>query len=475
MRTNAALGRDYLSLKLRSRRRARSMPRPAPLFEIFVYHPLVEGIHLRGGHVARGGIRWSDRREDYRSEVLGLMKAQTVKNAVIVPVGAKGGFILRAPPSERDALREEVRLRYSTLIRGMLDVTDNIAGGEVVRPEGVRAFDEDDPYLVVAADKGTAALSDTANEIAIEYGFWLGDAFASGGSKGYDHKALGITARGAWESVKRHFRELGRDVDSRPFTVAGIGDMSGDVFGNGMLLSRQIQLVAAFDHRHVFLDPSPDAATSFAERERLFALGAGTSWTDYDKALISPGGGVWSRTEKSVPLSPRCVPHSASMRRPSIPTSSCARSCARRSTCSGTAASAPSSRPRTRRTRRSATATPTPCAWTGASCARAWSARAATSGSRSAAASSTRRPAAASTPMPSTTRPASTARTTRSTSRSCSARPSRRGTLTLDERDTLLAAAADEVCELVLYDNYLQAQILSQEQEPRRSASRRTR
>ena len=302
VRTNAALGRDYLSLKLRSAD-VPQMPRPAPLFEIFVYHPEVEGIHLRGGHVARGGIRWSDRREDYRAEVLGLMKAQTVKNAVIVPVGAKGGFVLRNPPAERDALREEVRLRYSTLIRGMLDVTDNIVGGEVVRPAGVRAFDEDDAYLVVAADKGTAALSDTANAIALEYGFWLGDAFASGGSKGYDHKALGITARGAWESVKRHFRELGRDVDSRPFTVVGIGDMSGDVFGNGMLLSRQIHLIAAFDHRHVFLDPTPDAAASYAERARLFALGAGTSWSDYDRAAISAGGGVWSRKEKSVPLS----------------------------------------------------------------------------------------------------------------------------------------------------------------------------
>ncbi|MDX6538186.1 MAG: glutamate dehydrogenase, partial [Gaiellales bacterium] len=303
VRTNAALGREYLSFKLRSAD-VPQMPAPAPLYEIFVYHPLVEGIHLRGGHVARGGIRWSDRREDYRTEVLGLMKAQTVKNAVIVPVGAKGGFVLRAPPAERDLLRAEVQLRYSTFIRGLLDVTDNIVGGEVVHPQGVRALDEDDPYLVVAADKGTAALSDTANAIALEYGFWLGDAFASGGSKGYDHKQLGITARGAWESVKRHFRELGRDVDARPFTVAGIGDMSGDVFGNGMLLSRQIQLVAAFDHRHVFLDPSPDAAASYAERARLFALGAGTSWMDFDRSVISAGGGVWARTEKSVPLSP---------------------------------------------------------------------------------------------------------------------------------------------------------------------------
>ena len=379
VRTNAALGRDYLSFKLRSED-VPHMPPPAPLFEIFVYHPQVEGIHLRGGHVARGGIRWSDRREDYRTEVLGLMKAQTVKNAVIVPVGAKGGFVLRTPPAERDALREEVKLRYSTLIRGMLDVTDNIVGGEVVRPAGVRAFDGDDPYLVVAADKGTAALSDTANAIAIEYGFWLGDAFASGGSKGYDHKALGITARGAWESVKRHFRELGRDVDSRAFTVVGIGDMSGDVFGNGMLLSRQIHLIAAFDHRHVFLDPTPDAAASYAERERLFALGRRHVVDGLrPRGHLAPAAACGRAPRSPCRCRPRRAPRSASRPRRSTPTSSCARSCARPSTCSGTAASARSSRPPTRRTRRSAIATPTPSASTAASCAPAWSARAATS------------------------------------------------------------------------------------------------
>ena len=303
VRSNAALGKPYISFKLRSED-VPQMPAPAPLFEIYVYSPESEGIHLRGGRVARGGIRWSDRREDYRTEVLGLMKAQMVKNAVIVPVGAKGGFVLRNQPTERDALRAEVVERYSTLIRGMLDITDNLVDGLVVRPEGVRAYDEDDPYLVVAADKGTATLSDTANAISIEYGFWLGDAFASGGSVGYDHKALGITARGAWESVKRHFRGLGHDVSARPFTVCGIGDMSGDVFGNGMLLSKQIRLVAAFDHRHVFLDPAPDPAASFAERSRLFELGVGTSWADYDASLISPGGGIFPRSAKSIPLSP---------------------------------------------------------------------------------------------------------------------------------------------------------------------------
>jgi glutamate dehydrogenase len=292
-----------LSLKLRSAD-VPSMPDPKPLYEIFVTDPEMEGVHLRGGPVARGGIRWSERREDYRTEVLGLMKAQMVKNAVIVPVGSKGGFVLKRPlPADRGELNEEVRRQYSTLIRGLLDVTDTMVAGEVVHPEGVRIHDGDDPYLVVAADKGTAALSDTANAIALEYGFWLGDAFASGGSTGYDHKALGITARGAWESVRRHFRELGHDVDGRPFTVVGVGDMSGDVFGNGMLRSQQIRLIGAFDHRHVFVDPSPDPARSFAERSRLFALGSGTSWADYDPALISAGGGVYPRSMKSIPIS----------------------------------------------------------------------------------------------------------------------------------------------------------------------------
>ena len=271
----------YLSLKL-DPRRIPDLPRPLPLFEIFVISPRMEGVHLRGGTVARGGIRWSDRREDFRTEVLGLMKAQMVKNAVIVPVGAKGGFVVKQPPpgGDRDALAAEVVACYRTLICGMLDVTDNLVGGEVVGPPAVVRYDGDDPYLVVAADKGTATFSDIANGISVDYGFWLGDAFASGGSAGYDHKKMGITARGAWESVKRHFRELGVDTQSEDFTVVGIGDMSGDVFGNGMLQSRHIRLVAAFDHRHIFLDPDPDPEESFAERQRLFGL-ARSSWADY--------------------------------------------------------------------------------------------------------------------------------------------------------------------------------------------------
>jgi glutamate dehydrogenase len=280
------------------------LPQPRPRFEVFVYSPRVEGVHLRGGKVARGGIRWSDRREDFRTEVLGLMKAQMVKNAVIVPVGAKGGFVVKRPPpgAGRDELQTEVVSCYRTFISGLLDVTDNIVAGEIVPPPDVVRHDEDDPYLVVAADKGTATFSDIANGIAGEYGFWLGDAFASGGSTGYDHKAMGITARGAWESVKRHFRELGHDVAREEFTVVGIGDMSGDVFGNGMLLSQQIRLVGAFDHRHVFLDPNPDAAASFEERQRLFEQPS-SSWEDYDTDLISPGGGVFARSAKSVTLS----------------------------------------------------------------------------------------------------------------------------------------------------------------------------
>jgi glutamate dehydrogenase len=302
VRTNAFRLRRYISFKLRSAE-VPDMPKPQPLFEIFVYSPEMEGIHLRGGAVARGGIRWSDRREDYRTEVLGLMKAQMVKNAIIVPVGSKGGFVLKRVPADREERSRAVVEQYSTLIRGLLDLTDNLAGGAVVHPPDVRILDDGDPYLVVAADKGTATFSDIANGIAEEYGFWLGDAFASGGSQGYDHKALGITARGAWESVKRHFRELGHDVQTQPFTVVGIGDMSGDVFGNGMLLSEQIRLVAAFDHRHVFLDPDPDPEASYAERKRLLEL-PGSSWDDYDRSKLSPGGGVWSRQEKSVPLAP---------------------------------------------------------------------------------------------------------------------------------------------------------------------------
>ena len=279
---------------------------PRPKFEIFVYSPRLEAVHLRFGRVARGGLRWSDRLEDFRTEVLGLVKAQEVKNAVIVPSGAKGGFVCkRLPdPADREAYQAEVLACYQTFIAGMLDVTDNIVGDEVVPPAGVVRRDGDDTYLVVAADKGTATFSDTANEIAARYGFWLGDAFASGGSEGYDHKKMGITARGAWESVKWHFAALGMNPDTDDFTVAGVGDMSGDVFGNGMLLSEHIKLIAAFDHRHVFIDPDPDPDATFAERARLFALPR-SSWADYDQALISPGGGVWPRTVKSVPVSPQ--------------------------------------------------------------------------------------------------------------------------------------------------------------------------
>ncbi len=307
LRTNAWRGRDFLSFKFDSAR-IPGLPAPQPWVEIFVYSPRFEGIHLRGGKVARGGLRWSDRPEDFRTEVLGLVKAQRVKNTVIVPVGSKGGFVLKkAPPAaEREAFQREGVACYQDYLRGLLDLTDNLVAGRVVAPDKVVRHDADDPYLVVAADKGTASFSDLANAVSAEYGFWLGDAFASGGSAGYDHKKMGITARGAWEAVKRHFRELGRDIQATPFTAVGIGDMSDDVFGNGMLLSRQTRLVAAFDHRHVFLDPTPDATLSFAERERLFALPR-SSWADYDAALISAGGGVWSRAEKAIPVSPQAA------------------------------------------------------------------------------------------------------------------------------------------------------------------------
>jgi len=282
------------------------LPAPRPKFELFVYSPRFEGVHLRFGSVARGGLRWSDRLDDFRTEILGLAKAQEVKNAVIVPSGAKGGFVCKQlpPTRDREAYQAEVRACYRMLISAMLDVTDNLEGGQVVPPTQVVRRDDDDPYLVVAADKGTATFSDTANEIALSRGFWLGDAFASGGSAGYDHKKMGITARGAWESVRFHFRALGIDVDADDFTVVGIGDMSGDVFGNGMLLSRRIKLVGAFDHRHIFLDPDPDPQTSFAERQRLFDLPR-SSWADYEAALISEGGGVWPRSAKSVPIMPQ--------------------------------------------------------------------------------------------------------------------------------------------------------------------------
>ena len=296
--------KPYLSLKLDSRSIKR-LPLPKPLYEVFVYSPRTEAIHLRGGKVARGGVRWSDRPEDFRTEVLGLMKAQMVKNAVIIPVGAKGGFIVKRPPAGggREELQREAVECYKTMIRGLLDLTDNLRGEAVVPPADLVRHDDDDPYLVVAADKGTATFSDLANAVAAEYGFWLGDAFASGGSAGYDHKAMGITARGAWESVKRHFRELGVDVQRQEVTVVGVGDMSGDVFGNGMLLSAHLRLVGAFNHQHIFVDPDPDPAASLAERRRLFALPR-SSWSDYDPALISPGGGVFPRGAKAIALSP---------------------------------------------------------------------------------------------------------------------------------------------------------------------------
>ncbi|MEJ7771188.1 MAG: NAD-glutamate dehydrogenase, partial [Geodermatophilaceae bacterium] len=280
------------------------LPEPKPAREIWVYSPRVEGVHLRFGAVARGGLRWSDRREDLRTEILGLVKAQTVKNTVIVPTGAKGGFVVRRPVDvlDRDAWLAEGIACYRIFIGALLDITDNLVAGKIRPPSDVVRHDSDDTYLVVAADKGTATFSDIANEVAISSGFWLGDAFASGGSVGYDHKAMGITARGAWESVLRHFREMQHNTQTADFTVVGIGDMSGDVFGNGMLLSEHIRLVAAFDHRHIFIDPTPDAAASLIERQRLFELPR-SSWADYDTALISAGGGVWPRTAKHIPIS----------------------------------------------------------------------------------------------------------------------------------------------------------------------------
>ena len=292
----------YFSFKL-DPHQVPDLPLPKPVFEIFVYSPRVEGVHLRMGKVARGGIRWSDRREDFRTEVLGLMKAQNVKNTVIVPVGAKGGFVpKRLPSGSREEVQREVVACYQTFIRGLLDITDNIVGERVVPPAQTVRRDDNDPYLVVAADKGTATFSDIANQLAAEYDFWLGDAFASGGSAGYDHKKMAITSRGAWECVKRHFREMGVDTQRQDFTVAGIGDMSGDVFGNGMLQSPHIRLVAAFNHQHIFLDPDPDAAATFKERQRLFDLPRST-WDDYNRKLIAKGGGVFSRAAKSIALS----------------------------------------------------------------------------------------------------------------------------------------------------------------------------
>ncbi|HEV7239700.1 MAG TPA: NAD-glutamate dehydrogenase [Thermoanaerobaculia bacterium] len=291
----------YVSFKLDSHA-VPELPLPRPMFEIFVYAPWMEGIHLRGGKVARGGIRWSDRREDFRTEILGLMKAQMVKNVVIVPVGSKGGFVVKKPSADRATLQKEGIESYKTLLRGMLDITDNLRGDSVVPPRDVVRRDADDPYLVVAADKGTATFSDIANGISAEYGHWLGDAFASGGSAGYDHKGMGITARGGWEAVKRHFRELGVDTQSEDFTVVGVGDMSGDVFGNAMLLSPHIRLLAAFNHSHIFVDPNPDAARSHGERKRMFDNRL--NWNGYNPELLSPGGAVFERSAKSITISP---------------------------------------------------------------------------------------------------------------------------------------------------------------------------
>ena len=305
VRTNFFQDRDYLALKIDSAA-AGEMPAPRPWREIFVHSPRMEGCHLRAGPVARGGIRWSDRREDFRTEILGLMKAQRLKNVIIVPTGAKGGFVLKhpPPPSDREAFQAEGVACYRTLIRGMLDLTDNYVGTDIVTAEGIVRRDGDDPYIVAAADKGTATFSDLANGLAAEYGFWLGDAFASGGSAGYDHKGMGITARGAWVMIDRHFQEtLGHGVQDASFTCAGVGDMSGDVFGNGLLVSRKTRLLAAFDHRHIFLDPDPDPTISFAERERLFALPR-SSWADYDTTKISRGGGVHPRSAKTIALTP---------------------------------------------------------------------------------------------------------------------------------------------------------------------------
>ena len=296
--------KEYISFKFDSKQ-IPDIPLPCPMYEIFVYSNRMEGVHLRGGKVARGGLRWSDRAEDYRTEVLGLVKAQQVKNAVIVPVGAKGGFVAHRTfeITDREAYMAEGIACYKTFIRGLLDVSDNLVKGKVVPPQKVVRYDEDDPYLVVAADKGTATFSDISNAVAKEYGYWLGDAFASGGSQGYDHKGMGITARGAWVSVQRHFREQGHDTQTSDFTVVGIGDMAGDVFGNGMLLSEHIQLVAAFNHMHIFIDPNPNAAKSFVERKRLFELPR-SSWADYEKKLISKGGGIFLRSVKAIPISP---------------------------------------------------------------------------------------------------------------------------------------------------------------------------
>jgi glutamate dehydrogenase len=422
VRSDYYRGHPWIAMKVASAN-VGHMPEPRPLFEIAVAGPKVEGIHLRGGKVARGGIRWSDRPDDFRTEVLGLMKTQMTKNAVIVPVGSKGGFVVKGAPTERDALRAFVEEQYRTYVRALLGLTDNIVAGEVVHPEGLVIHDEDDTYLVVAADKGTATFSDTANAVAAEMGFWLGDAFASGGSVGYDHKKEGITARGTWAAIERHFRDVGIDPARDPFTVVGIGDMSGDVFGNGLLYTDKIRLVAAFNHQHVFLDPDPDPAVSFAERKRLFELPR-SSWADYDRGLISAGGGVFERAAKRIPLSPE-VRALLGVDAEALSGQDLVRATLR---CEAdllwNGASGPTSRPAANATPTSATPATTACGSTPPSCAPGSWAKGATSASRSSRASSTPAPAAGSTPTRSTTRGASPSPTTRSTSSSPSSRSS---------------------------------------------------
>ena len=474
LRTNAyRRGRGAMAFKLRSAD-VPAIPQPAPLMEIYVYSAAMEGIHLRGGRIARGGIRWSDR-QDYRTEVLGLMRAQLTKNAQIVPEGAKGGFYLKQRPADPGELRDEVKRQYVAYVRALLDVTDNLVDGEVVHPPDVRVLDEDDTYLVVAADKGTATFSDTANAVAEEYGFWLGDAFASGGSSGYDHKKLGITARGAWESVKRHLRELEIDPDTDPFTVVGIGDMSGDVFGNGMLLSDRIRLVGAYDHRHIFLDPDPDPDVGFAERKRLFDL-AGlvverlrpgedlrgrrrlAARGQVDPAVR--GGAARARDRGRVAGAQRPDPRDpARAGRPAVER----RHRHRREGLRRDRRRGPG--PRQRRDPRRRVRAALPGRW----------GRAATSASRAARGSSSR---------------AAGGRINadfidNSAGVDCSDHEvnlkillglaERRGELTRPDRDVLLRDVTDEVVEHVLYDSFLQAQIIAQEARALGLAARRLR
>jgi glutamate dehydrogenase len=420
LRTNAfsPAGEEALAFKLDSAK-VPGLPKPLPWREIWVYSPRVEGIHLRGGPIARGGLRWSDRRDDFRTEILGLMKAQLVKNAVIVPTGAKGGFYPKhlPPVSDRDAWLAEGTESYRVFIRALLSVTDNIVENKVVPPEQVRVLDGDDPYFVVAADKGTATFSDIANAIALERGFWLGDAFASGGSQGYDHKAMGITAKGAWVSVQRHFREMGVDVQSDSIRVTGVGDMSGDVFGNGMLLSKAIKLVAAFDHRHIFLDPDPDPARSWEERARMFALPR-SSWDNYDRSLISQGGGVFPRSQKTIPLSPEVRALLGLEVEEIEPTELITAILKAPVDLIWFGGIGTYIRAKSRAMPKSAIRPTMRSGSPAATSAPRRSAREPTSPSPRPAASSSRSPAAGSTPISSTTRRASTARTTRSTSRS---------------------------------------------------------